>query len=77
MVKSLLYNYMISQKFILFNWLHELQVGGTFSNTVVTKHMKHYGKMVVIGSMSEHGSSKTGILVYHLFNAYFMKYLYT
>ena len=37
-----------------------LQVGGNFSSTVIGKHMKMGGKVIVIGNMSEHGKTPIG-----------------
>ena len=34
-----------------------LQVGGTFSDTVLTKHMKRYSRVVVIGIISSYNAT--------------------
>ena len=43
-----------------------VQVGGDFSNTVITKHMKMFGRVVVIGIISSYNltAAKTGWFIY-------------
>ena len=65
LMRSHCFTFSVSQSIPYFK---HCQVGGDFSNTVITKHMKMFGRVAIIGSISGYNatSPRTGEIYIYL-----------